>query len=405
LAESQRVLQRAEAARVVALLDAYEEAMAELVAVFGADAGDRGGPFARSFLLEAAQVLHLHERTAGALLDAAQALRRSYPRSWGVFVDGRVTWREVELVWRQAQGLELERLAEYDADAAALLGEVPVSRLKERLHRLRERLQADTAPKRHAAAMNDRQVRVDLAPDGMAWISLYTDATEALAFDDALAKAAIAAHGVEGEVRTLAQLRHDIARDLLLEGIKAPAEDAEGLRVPDRKGVQPVVHLTIPALSLLGRSSEPAQLSGYGPIDLDTAEEPAGNAKAWIRILTDPVTGVRLAMDRTVYTPPPDLKRWLRVRDETCRAPGCNRRVATCDLDHVAGWAQDGRTDAGNLAHLCRIHHRMKGCGYWRTTLQADARMRWRSWWDRLYLTEPADRPEPLRPADPAVGG
>src|ERR687885_2402471 len=82
LAESQQLLQRAEAARAVALLDAYEEAMAELAAVFGPDADDRGGPFARSFLLEAAQVLHLSERAAGSLFDAAEALRRSYPKSW-----------------------------------------------------------------------------------------------------------------------------------------------------------------------------------------------------------------------------------------------------------------------------------------------------------------------------------
>src|SRR5215212_5217890 len=141
LAEWQRVLQRAEAGRAIALLDAYEEAMQELVAVFGPDADDRGGPFARSFLLEAAQVLHLSERGAGTLLDAAQALRRSYPKSWAVFAGGEATWREVELVWRQAQGLEAERLPQYDAEAAGLLGVVPVSRLKERLHRLRERLQ------------------------------------------------------------------------------------------------------------------------------------------------------------------------------------------------------------------------------------------------------------------------
>src|SRR3954447_24825434 len=59
LSGSQQRWQRAGAERVADLLDAYEEAMAELVAVFGPDADDRGGPFARSFLLEAAQVLHV----------------------------------------------------------------------------------------------------------------------------------------------------------------------------------------------------------------------------------------------------------------------------------------------------------------------------------------------------------
>jgi hypothetical protein len=399
--KAHRKWRKAGARWVAALLEEYEEAMAEVAAVFGPDADDRAGPFARSFLLEAAQVLHLHERTAGTVLDAGQALRRSFPQSWAVFLDGRVTWQEVELVWRQAQGLDPEFVSAYDAEAAALLGAVPVSRLKDRLHRLRERLQAGTAPARHTAAMQERCARVEVAADGMAWISLYTDAAEALAFDDALQKAAIAAHGVEGETRTLAQLRHDIARDLLLEGIKVPSGGGDGQRVPDRKGVQPVVYLTLPVLTALGRSTEPARLAGYGPIDLDTAKELAGTAKAWIRILTDPATGVRLAMDRKVYTPPPDLKRWLRVRDETCRAPGCNRRVATCDLDHVSGWAGNGKTEDRNLAHLCRRHHRMKGSGYWGTALHPDARMEWRSWWGGRYLTEPADQPEPMRLNDP----
>jgi hypothetical protein len=388
-------MQRVEAARLVALLEAYDDAMAEMVAVFGTDAGDRDGPFSRSFLLEVAQVLHIGERTAGTLLDAGQALRRSFPRSWAVFSGGGTTWREVELVWRQAQGLALERLPQYDEDASAfLVDHRSATRLKERLHRLRERLQADTAEPRHQAAVADRRVLIEPAPDGMAWLSLYGEATELLAFDDALTKAAVAAHGEHGEARTLAQLRHDIARDLLLGGVAQPAAEEDGHALPARKGVQPVVYLTIPALAMLGRSDEPATLTGYGAIDIETAKRLAGEATSWIRVLTDPVTGVRLSMDRRVYTPPPDLKRWLRVRDETCRAPGCNRRVATCDIDHVSSWVESGKTQDGNLAHLCRRHHQLKGSGYWRTTMQADGRMRWRSWWDRLYVTDAADQPE-----------
>jgi hypothetical protein len=230
----------------------------------------------------------------------------------------------------------------------------------------------------------------------MAWLTLHGDAAKLLALDDALTKAAIAAHGLEGETRTLAQLRYDIAEDLLIGGMARPVGEEERLLVPERGGVRPVVHLTVPALTLLGHGDEPAHLVGHGPIGIETAKQLAGEATAWIRILTDPVTGVRLAMDRRVSTPPPDLKRWLRVRDETCRAAGCNRRVATCDIDHVSGWAEDGRTEVGNLVHLCRYHHGLKGSGYWRTALELDARMEWRSWWGRRYPTDPADQPEPL---------
>jgi hypothetical protein len=147
---------------------------------------------------------------------------------------------------------------------------------------------------------------------------------------------------------------------------------------------------------VLGRSEEPATLMGYGPIDIETAVELAGQAASWIRILTDPVTGVRLAMDRTVYTPPPDLRRWLRVRDETCRAPGCGRSAWLCDIDHVRPWSSDGPSDHDNLAHLCRRHHRLKGSGHWHTELDDQGRMLWVSLWGRRYVTDPADEPQPV---------
>jgi hypothetical protein len=31
-----------------------------------------------------------------------------------------------------------------------------------------------------------------------------------------------------------------------------------------------------------------------------------------------------------------------------------------CDLDHTISWAESNTTDIGNLAPLCRYHHRIK---------------------------------------------
>jgi hypothetical protein len=159
--------------------------------------------------------------------------------------------------------------------------------------------------------------------------------------------------------------------------------------------VQPSLHVTVPALSLLGRRDEPAVLTGYGPTDLETARELAARAPSFVRILTHPLTGVRLAMDRRVYAPPSDLKRWLVARDETCRAPGCGRAASLCDVDHVLPWLPAGRTNDDNLAHLCRRHHRLKGSGYWRTELDDRGRMLWVSPWSHRYVTEPAEEPRP----------
>jgi hypothetical protein len=234
------------------------------------------------------------------------------------------------------------------------------------------------------------------AADGMGYLTLYGPAPDLLAIDESLTKAAVAAHGMEDEARCIPALRYDIARDLLIEGIAKPSPSNSDVRVLRHRGVQPTVHVTVPALTALGRSEEPATLTGYGPIDIETALELAGQARSWIRILTHPVTGVRLTMDRTVYTPPPDLRRWLRVRDETCRAPGCGKSAWLCDIDHVHPWGADGTSNDGNLANLCRRHHRLKGSGYWRTELDERGRMLWVSPWSRRYVTDPADEPEPV---------
>ena len=75
---------------------------------------------------------------------------------------------------------------------------------------------------------------------------------------------------------------------------------------------------------------------------------------------------------RDRYTVPADLKSWLRLRDETCRFPGCARRAQRCDIDHVTDWATGGTTDHTNLIHLCRTHHRLKHHTTWTAQIITD---------------------------------
>lgn len=126
------------------------------------------------------------------------------------------------------------------------------------------------------------------------------------------------------------------------------------------RGVRPTVAVTVPVMTLLGHGDEPGHLEGYGPVDADTAREIAARAPSFTRVLTHPETAVVLSVGRQRYAVPSDLKTWLRLRDETCRFPGCSRRAARCDIDHVAPWRLGGGTDHDNLIHLCRHHHRLK---------------------------------------------
>ena len=112
-----------------------------------------------------------------------------------------------------------------------------------------------------------------------------------------------------------------------------------------------------------------------------------------------PETGAVLSVGRDRYAVPEDLKRFLRVRDKTCRFPGCNRSAAHCDLDHSLDWQFDGLTAHDNLAHLCRSCHALKSETGWRVTHLGDGTLEWTSPTGRTFVSEPATV---IRSATPA---
>ncbi|MFT4230773.1 MAG: HNH endonuclease signature motif containing protein, partial [Microbacterium sp.] len=136
--------------------------------------------------------------------------------------------------------------------------------------------------------------------------------------------------------------------------------------------IEPVVAITVPALTLLGHDDAPATLDGYGPIDLETARRLAGGAKSWIRILTDPVAGTVVDVDRKTRRVPADLRRWAMIVHSTCIFPGCNRLARECDLDHRVDWQFGGPTAGTNLGPVCASHHAVKHETRWRLEREPD---------------------------------
>jgi len=137
-------------------------------------------------------------------------------------------------------------------------------------------------------------------------------------------------------------------------------------------------------------AAEPAMLDGLVPIDPVTARRLVANAPSLYRVLVDRHTGVRLDLSRERYEVSPALRMWLRLRDETCRFPGCGRLAKGCDVDHSIDWQHGGETRADNLAHLCRGHHTLKHQTRWQLTQHADGEITWRSPSGRAYSTHPA---------------
>ncbi len=71
-----------------------------------------------------------------------------------------------------------------------------------------------------------------------------------------------------------------------------------------------------------------------------------------------PVLGPPAAVDG--YHHSAAQERFLRLRDRTCRHPGCGRPAGRTDADHVVPYDCGGRTTCQNLCCLCRGHHRLK---------------------------------------------
>ncbi|MEO6533179.1 MAG: DUF222 domain-containing protein [Pseudolysinimonas sp.] len=332
--------------------------------------GNDASEFAeRSAAADLAMRLRMSESSVRNEAMRAGILRASLPTIWAAFRDGNVAPSNAQAAADFASTLPEggARTAFDDALFVAAQTLAP-PRFRERARRVRDELDDTPAAERHAAAVAGRRIWLENDRDGMCWMTAHlaaSDGHRVMARLDAMA-----AHLAEAadEQRTLGQLRADVAVDLLLSGAAAT--------VPT---VSVTVAVTVPILTLLGAAELPGTLEGYGPIDADTARRLAAHAPSFQRILTHPITGTILDIDRRSYRPPADLKRWLGLRDEHCTFAGCGRRAADCDLDHRVAWVDGGRTSVENLAHLCRHHHRLKHEGGWRSEQASNGASRWTS--------------------------
>jgi hypothetical protein len=143
---------------------------------------------------------------------------------------------------------------------------------------------------------------------------------------------------VNGQPITAAHVRELLAQlDAVCPGgLQAPAGGALQLSITDAGGA---------LLAATGRT-ELERLTRRG-----CPEHPAAGCGC-------PVLARPAAVDR--YTPSAGQRRFLRLRDRTCRHPGCGQPVARTDIDHVRPYGAGGTTDCANLCCLCRRHHRLK---------------------------------------------
>jgi hypothetical protein len=165
------------------------------------------------------------------------------------------------------------------------------------------------------------------------------------------------------------------------------------------------VNVLVPLETIVGVSEQGGRI-GNTPCTADEITDLIAQAaleSSTIRRLVTDSAGCILDAGRRHYLASDLQKLAIRLRDQHCRFPGCNRPAERCEIDHAKPYDAGGHTDTCNLGPLCKHHHEMKTAGYWHiTTSHRNGSCTWRSPLGRIYQHEPPDLvpPPPPRPPD-----
>lgn len=369
----------------------------------------------RAIAAELAVRVNQSDRTVQRRLDDAYTISTRFAETLSALSDGRIALGHVRVIVDHGTKLSDEGIrAVFESEAISQAESTTPGRLNASLARLVERVQPTTFAERHKEARKGRGVWVRDEADGMAELVLRGPAVPVYGIHDMLSQmarkarddAADSARGThdsgdgnvdgnerepERDPRTLDQIRADLLAEIVLTHTINP-ETGEGLGdgFGGLASIRAIVNVTVPALALAGVTTDPAELVGRAPVDIDTARILAANVPGWERILADPITGGVLAVDR--YTRSADLTRYLRARDPHCRFPGCRMPAHRCDVDHGQDYALGGKTSHCNLACFCRRHHTLKGETPWRVIHHPRGVLEWISPGGNSYI----DKPPPI---------
>ncbi len=366
-------LNRRAAARAAGIADAlaYVRSQPQIYALPGEPDASRTAE--RAAVLEASARLQLSEAVVRSLAHTADTARAALPELWRRAAEGFAALSLVESAVSLVpmMGADAANLSAFDSALAELALNATPAAFRRAARRLAQRLAAQPPEVRHAEARERRRVVIEPSEDGMSWIGACVPTIDAMAIDYRLNATASSMPIAERAGRTRDQLRADlfvawlrgagtptavktkvfVTIPFTLLGKKARAS-VRGTPAPAG------VPAAAPALSPLGAdlNGEP-QLIGDGDLDRDSALHELLEAGSFTRVITDPVTGAVLDMDRRARTVTRAQKEWLILSHSTCTRDGCTRHAAASDIDHWIPYGRDGATNIINLHPFCEPEH------------------------------------------------
>jgi hypothetical protein len=303
---------------------------------------DAGVPAERAERGIAAQIglaRRLSHFQARRYLGWAKILTTELPATFAELEAGKTTeWRAM-LLARETAWLSREHRAQVDAELAPQLEALGDKRVETETKKAAYRRDPTGYVDRLSHAANDRRVSLRPAPDAMTRLTALLPVAQGVAVYAALGRAADT-HIASGDARG----RGQVMADTLVERVTGQAH-------ADQVPVE--INLVIDTDTLLGNGTEPALIDGV-PIPAGTARDLALHADAprWLRRLyTHPGTGELITMDtrRRLFTK--NQRKFIALRDQTCRTPWCDAPIR--HTDHINPAHRGGKTSVPNGQGLC----------------------------------------------------
>jgi hypothetical protein len=300
---------------------------------------------------------------AGDRLAVGQHLQH-VPQSVEAMAGGEIGFSHLALIAREAEALA-ESGSNKVFDETLLLAKArdyTVGRFRNFCHHQRHAHDPAAYAAGEAESTQARSLNFSTGEGGMLWIRGILDPEGGNFLRTALEP--LAQRNGKGDDR-----KHDRR---LADGLVELANRAldEG-SLPKRGGQRPHLQITATLETLLQHCGAPAADIEFSlPISAAAVERFACDCNITRIVLGSDSQVIDVGRSKRVIQPA--QRRALRVRDKTCRWPGCDRPASYTSGHHLVHWINGGSTDLPNLALLCHRHHWMVHEGKWQIVRTQD---------------------------------
>ncbi|OYN80678.1 HNH endonuclease signature motif containing protein [Mycolicibacterium sphagni] len=333
---------------------------------------------------EIAAAMRLSLSKANSYMNYALAMLR-LPAVAAVFETGDIDCRLYQtIVFRTHLITDSDAMAEVDAELAAVVARWPSMTRNKLANEIDDIVfQHDPdAVRRTQDRATERDVTFWESADGYVDLSARLSVADGAALDKRLN--VMAKSVCDDDPRTVGERRSDALGTFGtgVDGLACRCGQSDCAASKMKTG-SVVIHVVADQATLNGAAAKPAYLLDTGElISPELLAELKATARQ--RPLIVPID----APPDSSYHPSRALADFVRARDLTCRAPGCDKPATKCDIDHTVPWP-DGPTHASNLKALCREHHILKTFWGWKDQQLADGTVIWTLPSGETYVTTP----------------